>query len=1146
MRFKRRRAAVSVLTVLALAGLGGLGVGAQEPDCPSPFTPPGTDNRDGYQVLFEEAPIHPMELSSDGSELWVANIPDGSVSVFDIDASGQLTLATEIKVGLGPVTIRRRPAGPGGLQQQASVLQRAVSIEPNEPVEPQEPQHEMWVVCHSSNSLYVIDEATKRVVATVRTAFEPSGLVFDASGSTAYVTLSASNQVARVAAATRTVLSPSMEVESEMPPGTARFAHVEEPRSLLLEGDSLFVLSFKSGNGTIRDSNDLDTDGETNDIFNIWTLGSPLPPDRDVLELDVTNPNQAGNAVLWRMGTLNFDLKRGGPGSEVYVSTVDLLNDLREHKFDYKDNGFSIHAVVHATPSATNGPQATTTIVDLNDPANVHAGLPASYRCAVPNEMAFASDGSALYVACYETRNTVVIDPATDTVVAQLREIPTSRRGFGPRGVVLNEADGVLYVYNRADNTVSVFNVPVAGGSTTAPVQNVDAGYDITPESVLAGRRHSINAANSGTGLESCNTCHMDGKLDGLAWDLADFTGDLPGDPEPRDDNNIKVTMDLRGIEETPIYHWQGNRDDLIAFNAAFDGLLGGTELSQQDFPDFQRFIFALSYPPNPHVDGGQSQPAAPDGPGRVYSTNAVLGFGCFTALTAHTVSKDTTEFPAFGGTPTKDLTCNDCHSMDGFSGTNNQVNNDVRNILAEDATQLRGLFDKESDTVFYGGIGIPATGFGFGSNHITNTVAEFVDIFQNFNATQRARITGFLDEFDSGMAPSTAFAWTMTKANVGPPGTVPLAPVLSYQIPEAGAGNSDLVVRGFLNLGGGPSAAIGMLYSSRTSSFHTDTTGVGPFTFTQLVGEVRTNGGVLTFVGVPSGMGYRLGRDRDMDFALDGDEPGLGTSVLAADTDGDTFPDGYEVRLGSNPTNPASVPPAETVAPVVANETLAWVNSEVAKVRWTTDEEATSRVRVIDQATSTEVWRGDEGQFKKQHVMVVRGLEPGRNYDLIIEGDDPAQPTNTGSSTLLTGGGGAGTQPHLFSSVHIATTTLTTTSTICTLPSGPCFYRVVASFTVVDQDDQPVSGATVKARLVEWVTGLGTQPVQTATTGPSNASGVASVAFTTQLQVGSGGTAEVIADLTDEKVTIVDTNNRLYFHPLDGEFNYWAQVPLP
>ncbi len=47
--------------------------------------------------------------AQDGQTLWVANIPDASVIVFDTSIPESPVLIQRIPVGLGPVTIRRRP-----------------------------------------------------------------------------------------------------------------------------------------------------------------------------------------------------------------------------------------------------------------------------------------------------------------------------------------------------------------------------------------------------------------------------------------------------------------------------------------------------------------------------------------------------------------------------------------------------------------------------------------------------------------------------------------------------------------------------------------------------------------------------------------------------------------------------------------------------------------------------------------------------------------------------------------------------------------------------------------------------------------------------------------------------------------------------
>src|SRR6185503_6564261 len=105
-----------------------------------------------------------------------------------------------------------------------------------------------------------------------------------------------------------------------------------------------------------------------------------------------------------------------------------------------------------------------------------------------------------------------------------------------------------------------------------------------------------------------------------------------------------------RGIEETAPFHWRGDREDLKAFNPAFSGLLGGAPLSDPEFDEFQDFVFALSYPPNP----GQVLT-------RALSSSASSGKTLFlTKQDAFTVRIDNL------GTQAQ-MNCAQCHSLDGF-----------------------------------------------------------------------------------------------------------------------------------------------------------------------------------------------------------------------------------------------------------------------------------------------------------------------------------------------------------------------------------------------------------------------------------------------------------------------------------------------
>lgn len=1078
--------------------------GAQlDDDCPDPTTPE-IDLRDGWFVNLEEGPVHPLEMTADGTELWALNIPNASVVPFDATNPTQLVPKPAIKVGLGPVSIRRRPNS-----------------------------NEMWVTCQSSNAVFIVDAVQKRLVDSIRLVDEPAGLIFDAAGARAWVTLGASNQVAEIDTTTHAVTT--LEFATPYPTTASTPIHAEEPRALLLDGSSLLVLSFESANGTFFD-NTLPGDP----IHDLWEhhYGGQLPhspvppPDRDVLRLAVAGSPSAPSVALWRTGSINFDLKKDNAG-ELWVSNVDYNNTLIG-EFQFPGGQIAQHRVTHAPPLAPGLPPPSTPPASIDLNTDVLASLAdLGYACAMPNEMAFSADFQTLYVGCYETHNVAVVDLSgpTPLVVAELRGLVGLPRpqNVGVRGLVLREDDGVLHAYTR-DSKVLTYAVPVAPGTVNAPLQSVAIDFDVTPRRVLEGRFHHINALRAASKVQSCNTCHVDGHLDRIGWDLSDFTGDLTVDPPlGRVPKQTKVTMSLRGIEETPPFHWQGDRADLAAFNTAFPGLLGAPQLSASEMAAFSDFVFSLSYPANPRQALDRS-----------LSPQAQAGATAFRCQPAHEVDFDTD--PA---TPSTPVTCQSCHSLAGGSGTNNQINNDVDGLFAivEDATQLRGLFDKESDTIDFNGIFagphlfMPATLWGFSSIGFVDTVADFVGlpVFDLLVPPQPADIVQFLSEFDSGMPSAAAYAWTLTQAKAGAPNP----PALTVLKPQADAGNIDLVVRGWQAVGG-VVRPIGLLYDSGSNTFLPDTTSLGPQTYTQLNNRVAAGRAVYAFIGVPRRSGTRLALDQEMDWARDGDEAAAGAVVGRADTDADGFPDGYEMRLGSQPNNPASLPPPEAVAPGFPpppqpQPEVSWVNGSVAKVRWLTDEEATSRVEVhpAGSVAVPPLAVREDLQPKKEHVLVVRGLQPG-TFDVHVKSTDPASPGNTGTwviSNVLVA-------PPDFRSVRIAQTTLTAAPAA---PGNP--VQLTATFQLVDETGAPIAdGATVDFHQVEWIPGGGNStasPQLRTTTG--SVGGIASLTFTSHNLAGSTGKAEAYA------IHVKDpTTHRLYFHPLDGQFGFWAQANLP
>src|SRR5262249_45837366 len=101
---------------------------------------------------FESGPVRPLALSPDGTRLFVANTPNGSLDVLQITDAG-FTPAGSAYVGVDPVAVAAHGNG------------------------------EVWVVNQLSDSVSVVDvsAATPHVTRTLLVGDEPSDIVFAAN-----------------------------------------------------------------------------------------------------------------------------------------------------------------------------------------------------------------------------------------------------------------------------------------------------------------------------------------------------------------------------------------------------------------------------------------------------------------------------------------------------------------------------------------------------------------------------------------------------------------------------------------------------------------------------------------------------------------------------------------------------------------------------------------------------------------------------------------------------------------------------------------------------------------------------------------------------------------------------------------------------
>jgi len=305
-------------------------------------------------------------------------------------------------------------------------------------------------------------------------------------------------------------------------------------------------------------------------------------------------------------------------------------------------------------------------------------------------------------------------------------------------------------------------------------------------------------------------------------------------------------------------YHWRGDKPDLAAFNGAFSGLMGGSELSNGDMAAYTNFINTIVFQPNPNENLDGTLPtsiALPDHPGKTADPNA--GYTAFT----------TQQFGDFGQGDDATQTCSFCHtapaSIPGYApGTNLKVRIPFGTGIGADQPlkipHLREVYWKTNANFGPGAVSV--NGFGYGhegniagiANQANQQSFGVFSVKLNSNQAQAVQLDEEVEAyqlcFDTGTPPATGYSRTLTSATVGTTGAQSDWSTLQTL---AAAGTIDLIANGTIN-----GAVTALLYQS--GSYITNTAGVGPFTQAQLTTLIN-KGDTLTIMGVPFGSGSRM-----------------------------------------------------------------------------------------------------------------------------------------------------------------------------------------------------------------------------------------------------------------------------------------------
>lgn len=902
------------------------------------------DDQKGRYLNFERAQLHPLELSADGSRLYTLNSPGARLVVFDTATSQRLL---EIPVGIGAVSLARRPGS-----------------------------EELWVVDDVASTVSVVDPHKACIVRSLRVGAQPHGIVFAPAGDRAYVSCSAAARVDVIAASSFTLVN-SIPIPAR------------DPRGLVWAGGKVWVVPQTSGNNTAP----IGLPGAPNHVVGVAKVVGPglnPLPDRDLFAilpqndpaLDALDPS----ATVSGLGTTLFNVVARPGTSELWIPNTEALN--AEHK---GEKNFVAGQVVSNRISVvdTSGAQPPR-VLDLD------AIMPADRKCAQPTALAFDPNGTRVYVAAYGSDLVGVFDLVAGGQLAWAGGVvlPPKQvypRGTGPRALLLGPGGTTLYVYLRIDNAVTAVDLaalPPSGNFLVSANAPFSLGFEGITDEERLGRHLFANAKFSKSLTSSCASCHIDGHLDGLAWNLGAFL-DPEGTPDgqlayPLDDKGALVTQSTRRVQDQAPYHWRGEKGSINDFQSAFPNLLenqvnGQTAEIGPDFQYLRHYLNHLVYPPNPR--------AALD---RLYTPPELAGANLF--LTKRVLGN---------------LTCASCHQLP--IGTGGDLVTEVASgvIRSADVPALRGVGDKSAPTWVIGGAFGTRTELGAGFTHggAAPTLRDAVlrrneqtgqPLF-DLTPSEADQIVEFLRAFDSGLAPATGFLATANAANAASFG----ANELAYLKSQALAGNCDLVFyrRPRIVPGSTPVQVTGR-FDTATGRFQPAGRNSQQLDDAFLLAEAAQDRAV-TFVGLPLGMGLPFGLDRDCDGLWNLDELRRGTNPDVWDSDGDGYPDGYEVDWGMNPLATSSGTP-DTQAPVLVGPVrLLWASTNTLKFEFDTSE-------------MTKVWLSYNGgyvvqrlplgppAFDTHHDVVLDGLEPNSTIQLQLLIKDPAGNSTTDTSAVF------------------------------------------------------------------------------------------------------------------------------------------------
>ncbi len=778
------------------------------------------------------------------------NTPDNRLEIYDVRG---LRFLARVPVGLRPVSVSYDPVR--GVAYTADMLGDSVT-----------------------RILLTRDPLTKalraRVDRTVYVGDEPMMVLPSSDGKTLFVTKNTRNALAWVQAKS---LLPVVPGYSERIPLLDSFQNptqaLRHPRFMAMGPQgNLHVLGFLGGHSWLHDSD-------------LWSF-----------DFKTRRASMLGGLGTCKTG---MAFQKNG---DLWVIAWDAQNQrVSEPVVAAAPTGF-VKSLLHRI----RGLGTSKVSVETRDLNLSSLGKPVSYQESLAHPMGiqvYEPKGGAvkIFVAAFHRDRIGVVLPGQASAAqwkvrgfSVPRAVGSGNPMAGPRGLALRYGiPGVpgdpgdrLYVMNRLDNSIAEVDPVSEKVLRVRALQN-----DPTPPYIRKGRRFLYDAGLSGNGFDACASCHIDGRSDGLGWDLSagSPSGAEQFNPQLVDGvtdqrilsikqkypfrKGVKVTQSMQGLATSEVQglgqrlftnnplHWRGDRPDLSFFNAAYVGLMGMKNLAPPGqrprgipIPSmrvFEEFSFSIHFPPNPdepierRYSGSFGAKDAEDGSG------ALLGLKLFHTRALRDPLTNVAEARSAG------RSCVQCHSLP--AGSNNRLTSFSLGGIPQviETPHLRGLQAKEARWIFdpFQTSKITTNEFGLGNSGAQADIVDFTQFgfahdFLKKEKNKLDAIARFLREFDTGIAPSVGLSWTVAPGQESSPGTRFMLDLFEGKTRSADAG---LAVHALL-----AGKELGFWFDPLQGSYRTEPGGkvLGR---AALLGLLRASSDRLVFLQTPLGSARRV-----------------------------------------------------------------------------------------------------------------------------------------------------------------------------------------------------------------------------------------------------------------------------------------------